>query len=82
MHVRASLQATAPPCQNDRKIRVAMRIAITVRPTKDNHDVIEQGALTFLHRLELGEEVGKLVRVEPVDLLELLNFGAVVGVMR
>ena len=68
--VAARWQAPAPTAdQYGGQIFVAVTIAIAESRTVDDHAVIEEGRIAFLHRLELayvvGEQFGNIEAVYP-----------------
>ena len=59
-----------------------MPVAVADARAVDEHDVVEQGARAFLNRLHFAQQVGQLLHVECVNLLDLFLFLLVPGVMR
>ena len=70
------------PDQQDRQVVVVVAVAVADAAAVDDHAVVEQRAVAFLDRLQLAEQVGELLDVEAVDLLDLRLLLRVVAVVR
>ena len=58
-------RSAAAAGEEDREVVVRRGALPSPRPRAvDDHAVVEQGAVAFLDRLQLVEEVGELLRVE------------------
>ena len=65
----------------DREIVVVVAVAVADAAAVDDHAAVEERAIPFARPIELLEEIGKLLDVEAVDLLDLRLLRGVLAVM-
>ena len=68
--------------QQDRQVIVVMAVAVADACAVDDHGVVEQGAVGFVDAVQLLQEIGDLLRVEFVDLRDLIELVGVTAVVR
>ena len=82
-HVPPPLDRAAPFAgDEDREVVVVVAVAVADPAPVDDHRVVEDGAVPLADRAELVQEVGELLDVVEVDLLDLRLLVAVLAVVR